>query len=132
MSKYPASDLVLSVGDEEVGQLTTFDKFGSTRALVDASCYGDPWKDYVVGQQDGIEVNCEVAFDPTDEGHLALEAAYDAGDTETFYVRHADSGLAKTFPAKMTGLNYGGPKEGLLTMGFTIKIVNPGVQDESS
>ena len=38
----------------------------NSRALIDASAYGDDWMDYLTGQQDGVEVSLRLAFDVSD------------------------------------------------------------------
>ena len=132
MPKYAGRELVLSLDSDPIAQVTSVDSAGSTRALVDASAYGDDWKDYVVGQQDGDELAMEIAYDPDDAGHLALIAAYEGGESTTFGMSHDDAGFAVTFPGIVTKLSRGAPRDGLLTMALSIKILSPGVEDESS
>jgi hypothetical protein len=102
---------------------------GSTRDLIDASAYGDDWKDYVTGQQDGSEVEVTVALDPANAGQDALQAAYDAGTSSAFDLSHADSSFHVTFPALVTSYSRGGERDGVLSGTATLKILNPGVSD---
>jgi len=132
MTKYAGRGLVFSLDSAPIAQVTSVDSAGSTRALVDASAYGDDWKDYVVGQQDGDEMAVEIAYDPEDDEHLALQAAYDTGEPTTFGMSHDLSGWAVTIPGILTKLSRGAPRDGLLTMALSIKILSPGVEDESS
>lgn len=131
MTKYAARDLEFLIGAASVGQVTSIGSAGSARDLIDASAYGDPWKDYVVGQQDGDEIDVELSYDPVDADHIALIAAYESGESETFGLTHTASGFDVTFPALVTKLNRGGARDGLLTMTLSLKILNPGVQDAS-
>jgi hypothetical protein len=117
------------VSMEELGQVTALGDAGSSRDLIDASAYGEDWKDYVVGQQDGSEVEVDIAYDPADDGHDALLAAYNGGEPEQFEMQHADAGFHVGFPALVTKLERGAPRDGLLHMAATLKILSPGVED---
>jgi hypothetical protein len=135
MTKYAGRGLVLVLAGsspETVGQVTSLGNAGSSRDLIDASAYGNDWKDYVVGQQDGSEIEVEIAYDPADAGHAALIAAYDAGTPEDFEMEHADSGFHVGFPALVTKCERGAERDGLLRLATTLKILNPGVQDIES
>jgi len=129
MTKYAGRGLVLSIGTSAIGQVTAIGPIGSSRDLIDASAYGDDWKDYVLGQQDGNEVAVTVAYDPIDTQHLALIAAYEAATTTTFELEHVDSAFYATFYAIVTALSRGGDIGGLLSMDVTLKIVEPGVTE---
>ena len=114
---------------DRVAQVTTMGNPGSSRDLIDASAYGDVWKDYVVGQQDGTEMELEFAFDPADTGQDSVKAVYDAGVSKRWVMRHDLALFAVTFPALMTKLERGGEREGLLVMACSLKVLNPGVVD---
>jgi len=131
MTKYAGRELVLLVGSPavEVGQLTSLGNAGSSRNLIDASAYGDDWMDYVVGQQDGSEVDVEIAYDPADTEHTAIIAAYDAGTSTNFEMQLAAADFHIGFPALVTKCERGAPRDGLLTLAATLKILNPGVTD---
>lgn len=134
MSKNAGRELTLSIGATPtlVGQVTALGRPGSSRDLIDASAYGQDWKDYVVGQQDGNEVEVTVALDEADAGHTALKAAYAAGTSTDFEMEHAPAGFHVGFPALLTALSRGGDRDGLLEMNVTLKILNPGVEDITS
>lgn len=127
MTKYAARSLTLDIGASPIGQLTSIAPVGSTRDLIDASAYGDDWKDYVLGQQDGDEMACVAAADLTDAGQWAVEQAYLAGTPTSFTLTHADSGDSFSFDALVTNRSFGGDLGGLYAMNFTLKVVNPGV-----
>lgn len=131
MAKYPGRDLLLKIGGTPatIGQVTSLGMAGSSRDLIDASAYGDDWKDYVVGQQDGSEVEVTVAYDESDTQHVAVKTAYDAGTPTIFDMVHTDAGFDVTFTALVTALSRGGERDGLMSMTFTLKILNPGVTD---
>lgn len=112
-----------------VGQVTSLGNAGSSRDLIDASAYGDDWKDYVVGQQDGSELEVEVAYDPVATGHLALKSAYNAGTPTLFGMNHAESGFDIAFSALTTKFERGAERDGLLKLMASLKILNPGVTD---
>lgn len=112
-----------------VGQVTSLGTAGSTRDLIDASAYGDAWKDYVVGQQDGSEVDVEVALDPVLAGHLAMKTAYTNGVPVTFGMNHAASTFDIAFPGLVTKWQRGGDLDGVMKGEGTVKILNPGVTD---
>jgi len=138
MTKYAGRQLELlrgSGGSPEtfavVGQVTSLGAAGSSRDLIDASAYGDDWKDYVVGQQDGEEMEVEIAYDPADSAHDGLVADYGNATKRSFQLRHTPAGFHVQFPALVTRLTRGGERDGLLTMSLTLKIVAPGVQDVS-
>lgn len=117
----------MSIGATTIGQLTSMAEVGSARDLIDASAYGDDWKDYVLGQQDGTEVACVCAYDPADSSQYAVETAYEAGTATAFTVEHVDAGASFDFDALVTATSFGGDLGGLMQMSFTLKIVNPGV-----
>ncbi|GBC86988.1 hypothetical protein HRbin12_00988 [bacterium HR12] len=132
MAKYAGKDLELLIsqgGTPEtfavVGQVVSMGDVGSSRSLVDASAYGDDWKDYVVGQQDGNELELEIAYDPANTQHTALVTTYDAGTKKNFELRHTPATFHVRFPAIVTALARGGEREGLLRMTATLKIVGP-------
>jgi hypothetical protein len=136
MAKYAGRQLELLIsqgGTPEtfavVGQVTAIGMAGSSRELVDASAYGDDWKDYVVGQQDGDEVEVTVAYDPANTQHDALETTYNAGTKKNFQLRHTPAGFHVKFPALVTKLARGADRDGLLQMTATLKILAPGIQD---
>lgn len=136
MAKYAASrlELLISQGGtpetfQPIGQIVSMGDAGSSRNLIDASAYGDGWKDYVVGQQDGSELELEIAYDPSDTRHTQLVSTYDAGTKKNFQMRHTGAGFHVQFPAVVTALARGGEREGLLHMTATLKILQPGVQD---
>jgi hypothetical protein len=113
----------------KIGQVTTLGNPGSSRDLIDASAYGDLWKDYVVGQLDGSEMDLEFALDPADTGQDNVVVVYNAGVSKRYVMRHDLAAFAVSFPALMTKLERGGEREGLLVMACSLKVLNPGVVD---
>jgi hypothetical protein len=112
-----------------VAQVTALGPAGSARALIDASCYGDLFTDWVTGQMDGSEVDVELAMDPALASHVSLKNAYIAGVPITFGMTHILSAFDIAFPALITKYERGGAKDGLLATNSTLKILNPGVTD---
>lgn len=110
-------------------QSLTLGDTGSSRELIDASAYGDAYKDYVTGQQDGAELEIELSLDPADASHAGLKAAYDAGVKAYFVMKHAASGLDIGFPAMVTSYARGGERDGLLHVTASLKVIAPGVTD---
>ena len=132
MTKYAGRGLTLSIGASEIGQVMSgLDGIGSSRDLFDQSAYGDDWKDWGVGQQDGSEVNVVLAYDPVDTEHLALLTAYDAGTPTAFTIAHTDAAWTANFTAMVTSLTRGGEIGGVFQMATTLKIVEPGVVEGS-
>jgi hypothetical protein len=138
MTKYAGRDLELLIsagGSPEtfavVGQVTSLGVAGSSRGLVDASAYGDDWKDYVVGQQDGDEMEVQIAYDPANTQHDLMVSTYDAGTKKNFQLRHTPAGFHVQFPALITALARGAERDGLLQMTATLKILAPGITDVS-
>jgi hypothetical protein len=133
MTKRAARGIVVSFEGVPVGQLTAFGNPGSSRELIDASAYGEEWKDFVLGQQDGDEVEGTVAYDPTDAGHADILDTYnnDPDAVTTWNLTHADAGVDFDIAARITAVNRGGALGDLLQMNFTLKIVEPGVTDNS-
>ncbi len=136
MTKYAAREIELLIGDggspenfAVVGQVTSLGEVGASRDLIDASAYGDDWKDYVVGQQDGAEVEVQVAYDPASAQHDQIQAAYDAAAKRSFQLRHVAAGFHVQFPAYVTRFTRGGERDGLLQASVTLKVVSPGVTD---
>lgn len=112
-----------------VGQVTTLGNAGSSRDLIDASAYGDAWKDYVVGQQDGSEIDVEVALDPALTGQTSVRTAYDAGVPIRFGMTHVASAFDIAFPALITKWERGGERDGIMMGSGSLKVLNPGVTD---
>lgn len=138
MTKYAGRHLALLIGDggspenfAVVGQVTSLGEAGSSRDLIDASAYGDDWKDYVIGQQDGAEVEVTVAYDPADTQHDAIQSAYDTAAKRNFQLRHTPAGFQVQFPAYVTELSRGAERDGVLQLSATLKIVAPGITDLS-
>jgi hypothetical protein len=134
VAKYAGRELTLAIGPTPtpVGQVTSLGNAGSSRELIDASAYGDDWKDYVVGQQDGNEVEVGLALDPANAGQTALKAAYEAGTPTDFEMEHTTAGFHVGFSALVTAYERGGERDGLLMATATLKILNPGVEDIAS
>lgn len=132
MSKYAARHLALSLEGDEVGQITAMGEVGSSRGLIDASVYGDDWADFVTDLQEGEEVDITVAYDPVDADHIALLAAYDAGDPVDWQMDHDPADFHVEFPGLITKATRGGERGDLLVMNLTVKILSPGVSDVSS
>lgn len=138
MTKYAGRTAVLRVGDggdptevfSTVPQVGSIDAFGSSRDLIDASAYGDDWKDYVLGQQDGAEIGVGLQLDPNDTVHTALDADYAAATRRNFKI---DFGAGETpaavfsFTAIITELTRTPALDGMWEANMTLKIVNPGV-----
>lgn len=110
-----------------VAQVLALGDAGSTRELIDASAYGDAYKDYVTGQQDGSELEIELALDPADTSHGVVKAAYDAGTSRYFGMRLAAAAFDISFPAMVTSYARGGERDGLLHVTASLKIIAPGV-----
>lgn len=129
MTKYASRGLSFEFEGTPVGQLTEFGEFGSSRDLIDASAYGDDWKDYVTGQQDGTEVNAVIAYDPDDTGHQSIITSYEGSPDAvvTFTAIHAASGASWDITCRITGVSRGGQLGDLLKLMVTLKIVDPGV-----
>lgn len=130
MTKYAGREITLEIEGTTVGQCTSIGEVGSVQELIDASAYGDDWKDYVLGQQDGVEVEVTCALDPANTGQDALIAAQD-GTAHTFTLAHPVTGFHLDFEALVTTITRGGERDGLLQLSATLKIVNPGVTDAS-
>lgn len=134
MTKYAARGLTVAFEGTPVGQLTEFGEVGSVRDLIDASAYGDDWKDYVLGQQDGSDVDAVIAYDPVLAGHDAIVDSYnnDPDAVTTWTVEHTDSGWAVDVSARIVSVSRGGQLGDLLKMSVGLKIVEPGVVDTGS
>lgn len=128
MTKYAGRSFTVSLDGDELPQLREFGDFGSTRALIDATTYGDDWNDFVTGLQDGDEVAFTFAYDPDDAAHTDLEDVYENTDGRiTLTVAHEDAGFAADIHCIVNALRHGSPMDGLLALSGTLKIVNPGV-----
>lgn len=133
MTKYGARSTTFDFNGSPIDQVRSFAAFGSSRAQIDASVYGEDWTSTVLGLQDGDEVAIVCAFDPASTTQGAIETAYNtAPDTPVvFTATHTDSGMSKDINCIITALAWDPPLDGLLAMNLTIKIVNPGVVDGS-
>lgn len=133
MTKYAARGLAFEFEGTPVGQLTEFGEFGSARDLIDASAYGDDWKDYVTGQQDGTEVPAVIAYDPADGGHQDIIDSYetDPDAIVTFTAIHAPSSSSWDITCRITSVSRGGQLGDLLKLNVGLKIVDPGVVEGS-
>lgn len=113
-----------------VGQIMSLTEVGSERALIDVSAHGDSWADFVVGRQEGTEVELVVAYDPADAQHVAIKADYDAATpvARNYQLQHPSFGThALQFPALPTKYSEEATDDGAYEMHATLKIVNPGV-----
>ena len=129
-TKYSGRTLTVTLDAEPSAfpQLVEFGAFGSSRALIDASVYGEDWTSFVTGLQDGDEIAFRIAYDPADTSHQALITVYEDTDgTCTFTVEHSASLFTATISCIITALRRSSPKDGLFELSGTAKIVNPGV-----
>lgn len=115
-----------------VGQIMSLGPVGSERDLIDVSAHGDQWADYVVGRQDGNEVELTVAFDPADAQHVAMFTDYSAANptARNYELQHSASGFstrALRFPALITKYEEEATDDGAYEAHITFKIVNPGM-----
>lgn len=111
-----------------VGQVLEIGDAGSEEDLIDASTYGQPWKDYVLGQKDGDEMTVRIAFDPTDTTHAGLLDDYTNSVSKKFQLRHT------AWPTRALEINTivrayreRSPLDGVYEAEIGLKIVNPGV-----
>jgi hypothetical protein len=100
---------------------------GSTRDLIDASAFGDDWKDFLVGQQEGGELSFTIIFDPADTQHAALQTDYAAGARKKFKIEHVASAKQWDWEAELTSFTLTPDREDAFTATIGMKIVNPGV-----
>jgi hypothetical protein len=113
-----------------VGQIMSLGPVGSERNLIDVSAHGDAWADYVMGRQDGNEVELTVAYDPADAQHVAMKTDYDASTptTKNYQLQHpAFATHALQFPAYTTKYEEEATDDGAYEAHITFKIVTPGV-----
>lgn len=129
MAKYGARSAVWDFAGNPIDQVRSFAPFGSSRALIDASVYGEDWTSTVLGLQDGDEVAVVLALDPTLTTQDAIATAYaNAPDTPVqFTCTVADAGFSADINCIITALAYDAPLDGLLAMNINLKIVDPGV-----
>jgi hypothetical protein len=132
MTKFAGRGLTVEVFGQAVGQLLEFGEFGSSRAQIDGTAYGDDWADYVTGIQDGSEVPFRVAYDPAETGHILIRDTYETGDGRmTFTAEHVEAGTSFEISTIITALNHSSALDGLFEMAGTLKIVEPGVVETS-
>jgi hypothetical protein len=113
-----------------VGQIMSLSAVGSERALIDVSAHGDSWSDFVMGRQEGTEVELTIAFDPADAQHVALKTDYDAVTpaSRLYELQHpAFATRALRFPAYTTQYEEEATDDGAYEAHVTFKIVSPGV-----
>lgn len=113
-----------------VGQIMSISAVGSERNLIDVSAHGDAWADFVVGRQEGTEVDLVVAYDPADAQHTAIKADYDATTpvARNYQLQHPSFAThALQFPALPTKYEEEATDDGAYEMHATFKIVSPGV-----
>lgn len=113
-----------------VGQIMSLGPVGSERNLIDVSAHGDQWADFVVGRQEGTEVELVIAFDPADAQHVALKTDYDAVTpvAKNYELQHpAFATRALRFPAYTTRYEEEATDDGAYEAHVTFKIVSPGV-----
>lgn len=129
MTKYAGRSATFDFDGTPVGQVRSVGAFGSSRAQIDASVYGEDWTSFVLGLQDGDEMAMVCAHDPADAGQAAIASAYDTSpDTPaTLTITHADSGAAWDVTVIVAAVSYETALDGLLVQNATLKIVNPGV-----
>lgn len=113
-----------------IGQVLEAGLVGSSRDQVDMSAFGDSWKDYGAGMQEGAEVTLRIAYDPANAQHTGLKADYDGGTSRSFQYTNTAMPVGNstaTFPALVTEWLWGGTLDGAHEVQVTLKIVNPGV-----
>jgi hypothetical protein len=120
--------LTVDFNGSPLGELHSFSEFGSNRALVDASVYGEDDASYVAGLRDGTEITGQILLGDSDHGEAAVTAAYDDPDTPvTFTATHVATGDSYDITAILTHIGFESALDGLYAMNFTAKIVAPGI-----
>jgi hypothetical protein len=134
MTKYGGRELEIAFNGTFVGQVMSFPPFGWTAAEIDASAYGEPWKDTLPGQLDGLSGTMTIAADVADSGQDAIEAAAvaDASTVNTWTVTHTGGAGQWDISARTLGVSREGQLDGVLTLSVDLKIVEPGVVQTSS
>lgn len=132
MTKYSAQSAVLkrnTTGSTYVliGQVLEMGDIGSERGLNDASVYGETWKDFVLGQQEGEEFTIRCAYDSVDASQTAMATDYDTAAVKKYHLEVAPSPSGIEFTAIITSKKYRAPREGVYEVEFGMKIVSPGV-----
>lgn len=137
MAKFAGRSAILKVGDgvtptetfTEVPQVGNIEAFGSERDLIDASSYGDDFKDYVLGQQDGSELSLTLQYDPTLATHASLKADYDAATRRNFQIEFPEVTTSFQFTSILRVFTTMPALDGLWEATVTLKIVEPGVTE---
>lgn len=129
VAKWAGRSTVFTFEGGAIDQVRSFAAFGSSRAQIDASVYGESWTSTVLGLQDGDEVAAVFAFDATSTTQQDIIDAYNtAPDTPVvFNATHDDAGMSYDIHAILTAVAWDPPLDGLLALNVTLKIVNPGV-----
>lgn len=132
--KHAGRAITVAYNGTPVGQVRDIGELGSTRALIDASVYGEDDKDYVLGQKDGNENTMLIVYDPTNTGHDAIEDDFhnDPDSINVLTVAHTESGAEWDVSLRLTSVSFGSPIDGLLSMNVGYKIVAPGVVSTGS
>lgn len=130
-TKYAGRTLTVSIdgGSTVLPQLRSFGAFGSARALLEASVYGEDWASFVTGIQDGDAVTGVLVYDPSDADQQDLIDIYETTDgTVTLRLEHSQSLGTWDVHTIITELHRESALDGLLQITFVAKIVNPGVE----
>ena len=112
-----------------VPQVLTVSAVGSDRGLIDVSAHGDTWADYIVGRQDGAEVEITFLWDPANTVHQTIKTDYDAvtPTARSYELQHPSWTTAYRFPTIPSHWDVEATDDGGMEAHVTLKIITPGV-----
>ena len=143
MAKRVGKDCKVALGSNIVSEMGTLTLDGIVTDQMDASAFGDGWKEFMYGMKDGGSVNFNGWFDPDDtqgQEQLVLANLYNSAltnlrvyiDNTSYYepcqtTYYFSPTVTTGAPTKLssvtiTSLNINGDKAGIMTASFTGKV----------
>jgi len=105
---------------------------GSTRDEFDQSVFGDDWKDFGIGQQEGDEFTLRLAYDPADATHILLKGDYTTPAANVWIrASHTASDTRWNVTTVPRGWRVVHDRAGNVEVEATYRVVTPGVVEEN-
>ncbi|MBW4083530.1 phage tail tube protein [Paenibacillus sp. S150] len=115
----------LLIGTVPVGGLTSIGGIEKTADTLDTTTLDSDggYRTFTGGFKDGGEVSLSGYLEPDNEGQVAMDTAFEAGDTRAFkIVFPAELGASWEFSGVVTGFSTGAELEELVSFESTIKV----------
>lgn len=120
MAAVTANGTTITVDSQLIGNLISVTPASVSVATIDSTDMDSTWRTFIGGLKDGGECGFEIAYDPSDASHTALETDID-GASKTVSIAWSDATTC-TFSAIITSFSPSAAIDDKLTASVGMKI----------